>query len=181
LKNESQKTIDMITKIDTGIPINTNNRILDNLYAAKNWYFGFDENNFMNKDQKDAGFLIVTYKENQDYYNNDILNTYAQFIFDVVNNKSLIKFKKITRIYWNWYHPGSVMQFHMDNKEDNAFSIIYNLHNNDGGTEFKINNKIDFYKSIASEAIVFPSKLYHRGIAPKLKPNRFCLNIMLEI
>ena len=79
LKNESQKTIDMITKIDTGIPINTNNRILDNLYATKNWYFGFDENNFMNKDQKDAGFLIVTYKENQDYYNNDILNTSNNF------------------------------------------------------------------------------------------------------
>ena len=73
------------------------------------------------------------------------------------------------------------MQFHMDNHEDNRFSIIYNLHDSDGGTEFKINDKVDFHKSIESQAILFPSKLYHRGVAPKTNPNRFSLNIMLEI
>lgn len=171
----------MVTKIDTGIPINTNNRIINNLYATKNWCFGFDKNTFIDTDQRDYGFLVVTYTETQEYQKNDILNTYAQFIFDMINSKSFMKFKKITRIYWNWYHPGSLTKFHMDNPDDNAFSIIYNLHNNDGGTEFKINDKIDFYKSIASEAIVFPSKLYHRGIAPKINPNRFCLNMVLEI
>jgi hypothetical protein len=171
----------MITKINTNIPKNTNQKILDYLYASKGWYFGFDENNRMNKDKKDAGLLNVSFKEDGEYYPNNILNTYADVIFDIVENNSFMKFKKINRIYWNWYHPGSVMQFHMDNKEDNKFSIIYNLHDSDGGTEFKVNDKITFYKSLESEAILFPSKLYHRGVAPITNLNRFSLNIMLEI
>ncbi len=69
----------------------------------------------------------------------------------------------------------------MDSKLDNKYSILYNLHNNDGGTEFKINDKLKFFKSNESEAILFPSKIEHRGIAPKVNPNRFCLNITLEI
>ena len=63
--------------------------------------------------------------------------------------------KKINRVYWNWYHPGSVMKFHLDVEEDNKFSIIYNLHDNDGGTEIKINDKILFYKSKESEFYFF--------------------------
>lgn len=171
----------MITKINTGILRNTNTKILESLCCIKGWYFGFDMNNHMNKDKQDAGFLVVTFNENGRYHNDDILNTYAETIFDTVQQNTFMKFKKINRIYWNWYHPGSVMQFHMDNKEDNKFSIIYNLHDNDGGTEFKINDEIKFYKSIESEALLFPSKLYHKGIAPKVNPNRFSLNIVLEI
>ena len=171
----------MITKINTNIPKNTNQKILNNLYTSKGWYFGFDENNYMNKDKKDAGLLTVTYKENGEYYVNDTLNTYAEVIYDIVESNSFMKFKKINRIYWNWYHPGSVMQFHMDNKEDNKFSIVYNLHNSDGGTEFKVDDKLTFHKSVESEAILFPSKLYHRGVAPQINYNRFSLNIMLEI
>tara|TARA_R100000664_G_C2681442_1_gene89277 strand:- start:80 stop:619 length:540 start_codon:yes stop_codon:yes gene_type:complete len=176
-----RKQYTMLTKIDTNIPKNTNLNIINNLCSSKGWYFGFDENNFMSKDQKDAGLLTVTFKEEGQYYSNDILNTYAQIVFDMVEKNSFMKFKKINRIYWNWYHPGSIMQFHMDNHEDNRFSIIYNLHDSDGGTEFKIDNQVKFYKSIESQAILFPSKIYHRGIAPKTNPNRFSLNIMLEI
>ena len=125
--------------------------------------------------------MLFTYHINNDYHNNDILNTYAQIIFDMVERKTFMKFKKINRVYWNWYHPGSVMKFHLDVEEDNKFSIIYNLHDNDGGTEIKINDKITFYKSKESEALLFPSKLYHKGIAPKENLNRFSLNIILEI
>ncbi len=73
------------------------------------------------------------------------------------------------------------MTFHDDEKKDNYYSIVYNLHNNDGGTEFKINDKIEFYPSVVSQAIVFPSKLIHRGIAPNKFYNRFSLNMVVEI
>lgn len=78
---------------------------------------------------------------------------------------------------WNWYNRNSVTKFHEDMEEDNCYSIAYNLHTNDGGTEFKINDKIQFYPSIEGEALFFPSKLLHRGIAPKTTPHRFMLNI----
>ena len=171
----------MITKINTNIPKNTNESILNTLFKSKGWYFGYDKNNHIDKNKKDAGFITVTYNEKGDYYIDYTLNTYAQVIFDVIESNSFMKFKKINRIYWNWYHPGSIMQFHIDTQGDNKFSIIYNLHNNDGGTEFKIDDQITFHKSIESEAILFPSKLYHRGVAPIINPNRFSLNIMLEI
>lgn len=171
----------MITKINTNIPKNTNQKILNRLYTSKGWCFGFDENNHINKDKKDAGLITVTYNQKGDYYVDDVLNTYAQVIFDAVESNCFMKFKKIRRIYWNWYHPGSKMQFHIDTQGDNKFSIIYNLHDNDGGTEFKINDEITFHKSIESEAILFPSKLYHKGVAPKTNLNRFSLNIVLEI
>lgn len=171
----------MIKKIDTNIPKSTNQRILNNLYCSLNWFFGFDKNNYMNKDKKDAGLLKITYKEDEKFSSDEILNTYAHFIFDIVESNSFMKFKKINRIYWNWYHTGSEMQFHQDQSGDNKFSIIYNIHDNDGGTEFKDKDKITFHKSIESEALLFPSKLYHRGIAPTENLNRYSLNIMLEI
>jgi hypothetical protein len=85
------------------------------------------------------------------------------------------------RVYWNWYAPGALMEFHQDGNKDNYYSIIYNIHNNDGGTEFNINNKIKFFKSVESEALLFPSILYHRGMAPKESLNRFALNIIVQI
>ena len=66
-------------------------------------------------------------------------------------------------------------------EKDNKFSIIYNLHDNDGGTEFKINNEIKFYKSEESTALLFPSKIEHRGVSPTKDLNRFSLNILIEI
>jgi len=73
------------------------------------------------------------------------------------------------------------MEYHIDSNYDNLYSIIYNLHDNDGGTKFKINDKVTFYKANESEALLFPSKLIHKGVAPKKSLNRFSLNIVLEI
>ena len=171
----------MITKINTEISKNTNKRIIETLYQIETWRFGVDNTLSKNVNKIDSGFMLVTYDVNYNYYGNDILNTYAQVIYDMVEEKTFMKFKKIDRVFWNWYHPGSIMEFHQDIKHDNKFSIIYNLHDNDGGTEIKVNDTNNFYKSIESEALLFPSKLYHRGIAPKENQNRFSLNIMLEI
>jgi hypothetical protein len=102
-------------------------------------------------------------------------------IFDLINKKSILKFTEITRVYWNWYNSNSQTCFHPDSFEDNQYSIIYNLHNSDGGTEFKIEDKTIFYPSIESEALIFPSKIYHRGIAAKKNINRFALNILTQI
>tara|TARA_R100000951_G_scaffold10168_1_gene8732 strand:+ start:1591 stop:2106 length:516 start_codon:yes stop_codon:yes gene_type:complete len=171
----------VITKIDTGIPKRTNKRIIDELYSLKTWFFGLDINikNIINK--QDQGFSSITMSNEQTFVVNDILNIFGYLVFDIVEKNSSMKFKKINRIYWNWYHSNSVMQYHYDDVRDNYFSILYNLHDNDGGTEFKINDKVTFYKANESEALLFPSKLIHKGVAPKKSLNRFSLNIVLEI
>ena len=171
----------MVTEIDTGIPKRTNKRIIDELYSLQTWFFGLDINikNIVNK--QDQGFSSITMSNEQTFVANDILNSFGYLVFDIVEKNSFMKFKKINRIYWNWYHPNSVMQYHCDDVRDNYFSILYNLHDNDGGTEFHINDKTTFYKSNESEALLFPSKLLHKGVSPKINLNRFSLNIILEI
>tara|TARA_Y100000361_G_C10980664_1_gene248886 strand:- start:41 stop:541 length:501 start_codon:yes stop_codon:yes gene_type:complete len=166
----------MITKINTDIPTSVNKDIINNLYRATDWFFGSDKILNININNKDAGFTLNTTMNNH-----DILNTYAKVIYTMVEKDTFMKFKKIDRIYWNWYHPGSDMKFHEDDLQDNKFSIIYNLHDNDGGTEFKINNEVKFYKSEESTALLFPSKIEHRGVSPTKDLNRFSLNILIEI
>ena len=166
----------MIQEINTSISHNINNDIINTLFDSKNWLFGTDTPRNKNINKKDSGMVLNSIEARH-----DILNTYAKVIFYTVEKNSFMKFKKIERIFWNWYHPGSEMKFHDDTPEDNKFSIIYNLHNNNGGTEFRVNNEIKFIKSEESKAILFPSKIYHRGIAPKENLHRFCLNIVVEI
>jgi|TARA_E500000318_G_scaffold17215_1_gene17447 hypothetical protein len=166
----------MIKEINTGIPSNTNKGIIKHLYSSQNWHFGWDQNSELNINKKDSGLIL-----NINNSNNPVLSTYAQIIFDVVEKNTAMQFKKIERIYWNWYHPGSITEFHEDSAEDNKFSIVYNLHDNDGGTEFIINDEVKFVESKESMAISFPSKVKHRGISPKKNLNRFALNMVLEI
>ena len=166
----------MIKKIDTGIPTGINKDIINNLYRATNWFFGADKDLNININKEDEGFTLNTTK-----YDYDILNTYAKVIYTLVEKDSFMKFREIIRVYWNWYHPGSDMTFHQDDIRDNYFSIIYNLHDNDGGTEFRMNDDVKFFKSEESSALLFPSKIEHRGVSPTKNLNRFSLNILITI
>jgi hypothetical protein len=172
----------MIKKINTGIPTKTNKRIISVLSRINGWSFGYDnDSNQININKPDAGFFLKTYTNYSTYINNDNLNFFGYFVADIIEKNTFFKFKSINRIYWNWYNSGSNMQFHSDESLDKFFSIVYNLHTNDGGTEFSVNDKKTFYNSIESEALFFPSKIKHKGIAPTKDLNRFSLNIVVEI
>ena len=172
----------MIKKINTGIPSQTNKKIIDTLFNTSLWRHAKDGSPVYNINQPDCGMAIITFGDSIEYTPHEILNVYAGVIFDIVQKNSLIQFKKINRYYWNWYSPGSIgTKYHEDHPNDNKYSIIYNLHTNDGGTIFKINEEEKFEKSVESEAIVFPSKITHKGIPPKKSLHRLNLNIITEI
>ena len=155
----------MIKKINTNTPTKTNKRIISLLSEIYGWGFGYDNNsNQINVDKPDAGFTLKTYNNSFKYIDNDGLNCFAYFISDIVEKNIFFKFKSINRIHWNWYNPGSKMEFHSDESLDKFFSIVYNLHTNDGGTNFKDYETIS---SKESQAIVFKSEKLHKGIAPK--------------
>tara|TARA_R110000782_G_scaffold243862_1_gene330626 strand:- start:488 stop:988 length:501 start_codon:yes stop_codon:yes gene_type:complete len=162
----------MIQKINTGIPLNLNKRILLALFETSTWAFGSDYKRAVNFETFDAGFTLSSLGTN-----NSPLEVYGYVLLDIIQTHTPLKITNITRINWNWYNKNSNMEFHQDERDDNYYSMVYNLHTNDGGTEFKINDKVEFYPSVAGEALFFPSKIYHRGIAPKTTPNRFILNI----
>ena len=170
----------MINKVDTGIPTLTNNRVIEKLYQSTSWGFASDDGS-RSVDKIDRGFLMSSYSDGDPNFQIEVLNIYANIILDAVCDKSFFQYRILRRFFWNWYHSNCETDFHQDNVADNQISIIYNLHENDGGTEFKIGDKIEFFKSEPSQALIFPSKIFHRGIAPKEKCNRFCLNILTEI
>mgnify|MGYP003149932066 FL=1 len=157
----------MITKIDTNIPKSTNKKIINILYKTQGWKFGVDKIDRNNINKPDCGFILTTMPVESNTIVTESLNTYAGIIIDLIQDKNFLKFKETKRIFWNWYNQNSIMEFHEDNAQDNAFSIVYNLHDNDGGTEFKVNDNVEFYESVESQALLFPSKLYHRGMSPK--------------
>ena len=174
----------MINIIDTDIPKNTNKKIIEILYQFDQWRFGSDLYLRDNLSKPDSGFIHTSFQDDKGevIINNEELNIYAGVIVDRINEMSNFKQKKIIRYYWNWYHPHSQTSFHKDRMEDNAVSILYNIHTNDGGTEFILpSGKKEFFKSVESQALVFPSILDHRGITPKKDLNRFCLNILTYI
>ena len=96
----------------------------------------------------------------------------------MIDEKSNFNIGLIQRIYWNMYVNSSVMEYHRDQQADNnCISIVYNLHTNDGGTNFK---DYETKSSKESQAIVFKSEKLHKGIAPKKIPFRFCVNIVCK-
>jgi len=167
----------MIQTINTYTPNLTNVSIIQELYRVANWQFPFEEgrgnlNNF------DQGMAYTSFKKDLfGFERHPVLNTFAEKIFNIVTNKK----GTIARIYWNWYNQNSQTFFHKDNLQHNCFSILYNIHSNDGGTEFIVDNKTLFYKSNESEAILFPSLIEHRGVSPKKNKQRFSLNIIYYI
>jgi len=171
----------IVNKVETEIPFTTNNRIIDLLYLSTNWQFGSDVGSTKSTNKMDSGFVVTSFSDGNPSFQIDSLNIYAKVILDAVCHKSFFQYRTLRRFFWNWYHSNSQTEFHQDNVADNQVSIIYNLHDNDGGTEFRIGDKIEFFKSEPSQALIFPSKIFHRGIAPKEKCNRFCLNILTEI
>lgn len=170
-----------IQEINTNIPSEFNIRIIDRLFNVTGW--GFATENATRKDlnNSDFGLSLLTYSDQFQANQDNILNNFGEVVFDIIRNHTTYGFKKIRRLYWNWYHPGSITNYHQDSNNQNDYSILYNLHTNDGGTEFNINNEKLFCTSNESNAFVFSSILNHRGIAPKNNLHRFSLNIITHI
>lgn len=176
----------MIKIIDTGVPLRTNQKIIDLLFKTRMWGIATDkqptEQHVYDISKPDTGFTLASYERENKNFGQSNLNIYAEIICDILFDKLKdIKFKEIERFYWNWYNSNSMTEFHQDRVEQNKMSIIYNVHSNDGGTEIKVGDKTEFVPSVSSQAILFPSCLWHRGIASKLNPQRFSLNILMEI
>ena len=174
-----------IELIDISFPKQLNKTLISYLISNTAWRFATDLNqdelirdNITKKNGFDYGFFIRTYDVKEQHYRDDFLNNIAHTIKNMIDEKSNFNIGLIQRIYWNMYVNSSVMEYHRDQQADNnCISIVYNLHTNDGGTNFKD------YKTISSkesQAIVFKSEKLHKGIAPKKIPFRFCVNIVCK-
>ena len=193
-------------KIIKNILSNEDNfKIIEHLIKCKNWMMAYDNKKHDINLILEEGSLSITvnkklnFTELQNYFSNfkgmsmltyshdilknkeDILdpflNNYAEKISKIICKKANIKKYKIVRYFWNFYRPLDVTDWHVDRKENNCISFVYNLHDSDGGTE--INKKIYYDKE--GEAKVFKSNIKHRGLGPKKINFRLNLNCILQL
>tara|TARA_R100000808_G_scaffold24772_1_gene58202 strand:+ start:3994 stop:4533 length:540 start_codon:yes stop_codon:yes gene_type:complete len=168
------KTDNQITRINSGVLQPENTGLINQLVDLSFWKKAIDEKYLDPINQIDSGFFLNSMNLDKGLE----INKFVPKIIKLVNMTVKGRINKVERIYWNWYHNNSKTMFHQDSYLENKYSVIYNLHSNDGGTEFKINDKIYFVKAVESQILFFKSNIWHRGVAPTKQKNRYCLNIL---
>ena len=167
---------DKIIKVNTDIPTNINREVMGVL-ANHQWYRAFDkaEDRLGNLEKGiSLGWSINTIRNGVQELDS-ILNFYGNFIFQLILGKAKIK-GELNRLFWNMYFPSDVTEIHYDHDQDGYYSILYNPHTTDGGTE--ILGK--FYPDKMGQAKIFKSNWDHKGICVKQDKARASLNIIIE-
>jgi hypothetical protein len=174
----------MVEIIKDILPTFINKKIIYLLLDSCNWRIAKDEINheqlledLLYGEGKDYGNSLQSYDELHKINLQSPLNLYAEIVFEIVKKRTKHKFTTPHRFYWNYYNNSSNTELHRDRNENNYVSLVYNLHDNDGGTEI---NGV-FYKSNGGEAILFPSNCLHKGLPPVKTKGRFNLNIIANI
>ena len=182
------KNIEVVSKT---LPQTTNYRILNLLINNASWQLAYDNDPLSHKTfteingKKDLGFFYKTF----DFYNNinisTELNTYANTIFDILQDSCRsYKLIKPTRYIWNYYNKGSQGTWHIDNERDpngDYITAIYSLNSSDGCLEIESEAGIKVFKSNSGQAVIFHSGLKHRGGGPTKSTGRFNLAIIMEL
>ena len=174
----------MVETYDNILPKSINKLSLAELCNSCRWRLAFDKgprdiyvDMLLNKVEKDFGWNMRSYHLTEHYDENVKLNTLAETIFHSVLEKSKKFINPIpVRFNWNYYNRCSTGNFHTDSDDTNFYSILYSIHDTDGG----IKVKDDFYKDIEGEAKLFPSYIEHKGVGPTNSVLRFNLNIVFK-
>ena len=160
-----------------------NKHIVDGLKYLSGWRLASISENDVSLigPYSDTGFLLQTYTKNSPDGYNPKLNAYAELVLAKVLDQSKYIFHDMSpyRYFWNYYNTASTGILHRDilpDIEGNFMSILYNLNDNDGGTE--VDNIV--YTSQQSRAIMFNSRTLHRGIGPTQSKQRFSLNVVFQ-
>jgi len=172
--------MEQVTLLNNVLSPKTNERIITHLsnhhwYIAQDTYGEFERLKHI-RSKNNPNFSLFTKDFDKEPINSP-LNLYAEIIFDTVTTKLNLTSTYPQRILWNMYLPNSKGVPHPDYPDDNYYSIVYSLHQNDGG--LMVENK--FFPDISGQAKIFKSNLIHRGIGPKKERVRFNLNIVFAV
>ena len=167
----------MIKTLERILPHGVNRTILNELIKWKSWTIANetaeDPISLVDNNRPNTGFSIISFHRKYNVNMNAMLNNYADIVYFTLKEK--FKLGELEKVNWNYYDTSAETTEHQD--ESNEFiSAVYSLHTNDGGTEIKSN----FYPSIESQAILFDSDVFHRGIPPKKDRHRFNLSLVIK-
>ena len=112
------------------------------------------------------------------FYNNNTINckTYHEYIIPILNklnSKAIIEVR--ANLSPSVFYKENSCDFHIDQKFNCKTAILY-LNTCDGGTEFKIKDKINFIKSEENKIVIFNSNIEHRGTKSNDADFRYIIN-----
>ena len=139
--------------------------------------------NFLNKNFfEDLKELVLesefSWFQRKTFYNNHKINcdTYFKYILpilDKLDSKAVIEVR--ANLCPSVFFKKEKCTFHIDNSFNCKTAILY-LNTCDGGTEFKLKDKIKFIKSEENKIVIFDSNIKHRAITSKDSDFRYILN-----
>lgn len=162
----------MIKYFDPLFPVWLHNRVKQQaLDPSVEWHFpgnGTDVNNscFMRKAfDKEIGFA--------NWENIESLNYALAYWID--NNSSWFNFKDLNRCILNLYAPGQTIGWHIDNPNDNLYTLIYYVDDANGGTQ----TATDIILHKENAGILIPSNEMHCPVV-STSPRRISIAWILE-
>jgi len=170
--------------INNILPFKENRTMMEILSSTGGWHIGYEgiqhsKTNFhtaYTKGYQHMGMTFTSAKPGHENFTDSALNIYGKIIANIIAEKLDFNFKRIYRMFWNYYVKGQEGVGHYDLETENNISIVYNLMNTDGGTEILK----QFYPDICGQAKIFKSNWWHRGVTTKEDKARVILNIVLD-
>ena len=170
--------------LDKILPYKENRSILEILSSMGGWHIGYEGvahstttfHTAYTKGYPHMGMTFCSAQVGHENFTDSPLNIYGKIIANTVAEKLEFDFKRIYRLFWNYYTKGQEGVGHYDLQSEKNISIVYNLMDTDGGTEILK----QFYPDICGQAKIFKSNWWHRGVTTKEDKSRVILNIILD-
>ncbi len=112
------------------------------------------------------------YNDNQ--VNSGLNNECTEDIYKILKPVALIQVR--ANLFLSSLFNNEKAGWHIDYDYGNYTAILY-LNTTDGGTEFKINNKIEFVKAEENKIVIFKCNTLHRPILSPDVEKRYIINI----
>ena len=132
----------------------------------------FKRKNMLKNNNDDLGYFTHS------FFNNNTINCkyYNQYILPILNQlevKAPIEVR--ANLSPSCFYKKNACAFHVDRDYDSKTAILY-LNDCNGGTEFKINNKIELVKAEENKIVIFDTNTQHRGTKSTDQDFRYIIN-----
>ena len=132
----------------------------------------FKRKNMLKNNNDDLGYFTHS------FFNNNTINCkhYNQYILPILDQlevKAPIEVR--ANLSPSCFYKKNACSFHIDRDYDSKTAIFY-LNDCNGGTEFKINNKIELVKAEENKIVIFDTNTQHRGTKSTDQDFRYIIN-----
>tara|TARA_R100001132_G_C3269647_1_gene91867 strand:+ start:1309 stop:1815 length:507 start_codon:yes stop_codon:yes gene_type:complete len=125
------------------------------------------------KEDLDLGYFTHSFYNNHQINSNDYYSKYIIPILKQLKASAIVQIR--ANMFPSTFYKNKKADFHIDYSLNCKTAIFY-LNDCDGGTELKINKKINFIKAEENKVLIFDSQIPHRGTVSEKVDFRYILN-----